>query len=517
MASEQFSLCWDNFHKNMSSGMNSLLESGDLVDVTLAVEGKFLKAHKMVLSVCSPYFKELFKTNPCQHPIVFMKDVSYVAISDLLQFMYQGEVQVSQDNLTTFIKTAEALQIKGLTGDGNGSTDADSEPVQEKPTRHIDESYKPSPRPKKQLPAPVVTTTPAVKRPRLSASSNDSQSAPIAIAKTEPSSTGVDSSSVQFKVEPYDLNQSVTIPDDGDDNFDENLDDNTVDDTEDYSMMEGEEPQAGTSTDGTGEGQELSFKEFKAESPNFLEESPQGSSKTAECYHRVYDKFIEWCYENNFGDYTESTLLAFFKDRASRPGFKANSLWSYYSMLKTKLLSVHNINILEFKKLRRYLKEENEGWHRKMSPGLSEEQFLRFIHEAPDEKYLAVKVIFIIGVYGQCKRDELNNLKVQDVEDSGGILYVKFKDSNQKKSRTCTISEARFLEICRKYICLRPAGMNNSRFFIRYADGKCFRSPMGIHKIGGVPREVARYLNLPNWEAFTGHCFKRVSLYVTGK
>ena len=119
MASEQFSLCWDNFHKNMSSGMNSLLENEDLVDVTLAVEGKYLKAHKMVLSVCSPYFRELFKMNPCKHPIVFMKDVSYIAMSDLLQFMYQGEVQVSQDNLTTFIKTAEALQIKGLTGDGN--------------------------------------------------------------------------------------------------------------------------------------------------------------------------------------------------------------------------------------------------------------------------------------------------------------------------------------------------------------------------------------------------------------
>nr|CAI5858119.1 unnamed protein product [Callosobruchus analis] len=105
----------------MSSGMNSLLESEDLVDVTLAVQGKCLKAHKMVLSVCSPYFKELFKSNPCQHPIVFMKDVSYEALSDLLQFMYQGEVQVSQENLTTFIKTAEALQIKGLTADGNVS------------------------------------------------------------------------------------------------------------------------------------------------------------------------------------------------------------------------------------------------------------------------------------------------------------------------------------------------------------------------------------------------------------
>ncbi|KAJ8919039.1 hypothetical protein NQ315_016945 [Exocentrus adspersus] len=260
MASEQFSLCWDNFHKNMSSGMNSLLENEDLVDVTLAVEGKCLKAHKMVLSVCSPYFKELFKSNPCQHPIVFMKDVSYVAISDLLQFMYQGEVQVSQENLTTFIKTAEALQIKGLTGDGNGSADNDTvEPSAEKPV-HQTEEYKPMPRPKKQ-PAPI-TPAPAIKRPRLSVSSTDSQPLPTMVTKSEPV-TSVPSSgseSVQFKMEPYEQTPSL-IDDAGDENFgDDALDDANVDDTEDYSMMEGgvgeEEPQAGTSTDGAGEGQD---------------------------------------------------------------------------------------------------------------------------------------------------------------------------------------------------------------------------------------------------------------------
>lgn len=121
MASEQFSLCWDNFYKNMSSGMHTLLETEELVDVTLAVEGKYLKAHKMILSVCSPYFRELFQMNPCKHPIVFMKDVSYVSMSDLLTFMYKGEVQVNQENLGSFIKTAEALQIKGLTADNNVS------------------------------------------------------------------------------------------------------------------------------------------------------------------------------------------------------------------------------------------------------------------------------------------------------------------------------------------------------------------------------------------------------------
>lgn len=117
MAEEQFSLCWDHFHKNMSSGMHALLESEELVDVTLAIEGKYLKAHKMVLSVCSPYFRELFQTNPCKHPIVFMKDVNYVVMSALLTFMYKGEVQINQENFANFIKTADALQIKGLTAD----------------------------------------------------------------------------------------------------------------------------------------------------------------------------------------------------------------------------------------------------------------------------------------------------------------------------------------------------------------------------------------------------------------
>ncbi|CAG9822907.1 unnamed protein product [Phaedon cochleariae] len=254
MASEQFSLCWDNFHKNMSSGMNSLLENEDLVDVTLAVQGKCLKAHKMVLSVCSPYFKELFKSNPCKHPIVFMKDVSYEALSDLLQFMYQGEVQVSQENLTTFIKTAEALQIKGLTGDGNGSTDPDvTETPMEKP--HVEE-YKPTPRPKKQQSAPLVTT-PSIKRPRLSTSESQ---VPPAITKTEPAVQSQSDSAVQFKMEPYDQSTNL-IDDTGDDNFgDDNLDDTANDDNEDYSMMESsmtgeEEPQAGTSADGAGEGQ----------------------------------------------------------------------------------------------------------------------------------------------------------------------------------------------------------------------------------------------------------------------
>lgn len=39
------------------------------MDVTLACDGKLLQAHKIVLAICSPYFQEMFITNPCRHPI----------------------------------------------------------------------------------------------------------------------------------------------------------------------------------------------------------------------------------------------------------------------------------------------------------------------------------------------------------------------------------------------------------------------------------------------------------------
>lgn len=65
---EQFSLCWNNFNTNLSAGFHESLCRGDLVDVTLAAEGQLVKAHRLVLSVCSPYFRKMFTQMPAnQH------------------------------------------------------------------------------------------------------------------------------------------------------------------------------------------------------------------------------------------------------------------------------------------------------------------------------------------------------------------------------------------------------------------------------------------------------------------
>ncbi|XP_033227175.1 protein tramtrack, alpha isoform-like isoform X1 [Belonocnema kinseyi] len=115
MASQRFCLRWNNHQSNLLSVFDQLLHDEAFVDVTLAVEGQLLRAHKMVLSACSPYFQALFVGHPDRHPIVILKDVPYVDMRSLLDFMYRGEVSVDQDRLTAFLRVAESLRIKGLT------------------------------------------------------------------------------------------------------------------------------------------------------------------------------------------------------------------------------------------------------------------------------------------------------------------------------------------------------------------------------------------------------------------
>ncbi|XP_013188422.2 longitudinals lacking protein isoform X1 [Amyelois transitella] len=111
---QQFCLRWNNHQSTLVSVFDTLLEKGIHVDCTLAAEGQTLKAHKVVLSACSPYFESVLSQQYDKHPIIILKDVKYAELRAMMDYMYRGEVNISQDQLAALLKAAESLQIKGL-------------------------------------------------------------------------------------------------------------------------------------------------------------------------------------------------------------------------------------------------------------------------------------------------------------------------------------------------------------------------------------------------------------------
>ncbi|XP_065203411.1 protein bric-a-brac 2-like isoform X3 [Planococcus citri] len=111
---QQYALKWNDFHASILNSFRHLRDEEDFIDVTIACDGFSFTAHKVVLSACSPYFRSLLKANPCQHPIVILRDVRKQDMEALLRFMYNGEVHIGQEQLPDFLKTAQTLQVRGL-------------------------------------------------------------------------------------------------------------------------------------------------------------------------------------------------------------------------------------------------------------------------------------------------------------------------------------------------------------------------------------------------------------------
>ena len=134
MGTENFCLKWNDFESNMVTSFKNLRSDSDFFDITIGCHdsrGRVLKAHKVILSACSPFFRNILKMStgyPHPNPFIYLRGVSYNDLQCLLDFMYHGEVRVAQEDLNSFLAIAEELQIKGLTNKSGGSkTDGERE------------------------------------------------------------------------------------------------------------------------------------------------------------------------------------------------------------------------------------------------------------------------------------------------------------------------------------------------------------------------------------------------------
>ena len=115
MSDNKFCLHWKDFDTNMTKALKDLREENDFFDVTIACEDNQVQAHKVILSACSTFFRNILRRNPHQHPLLYLKGVKNKQLLDILDFMYNGEVNVVQEELKQFLSVAADLRVQGLT------------------------------------------------------------------------------------------------------------------------------------------------------------------------------------------------------------------------------------------------------------------------------------------------------------------------------------------------------------------------------------------------------------------
>ena len=124
MEGEKFCLRWNELDSNLSSAVRDLRDSRELLDLTLACgdrEEDQVQVHRVILSAASEFFRNLLRRLPHQHPVVYLKGIRQTDLEAVLSFVYNGEVNVAQQDLSSFLLAAEELKIKGLTQTQTGT------------------------------------------------------------------------------------------------------------------------------------------------------------------------------------------------------------------------------------------------------------------------------------------------------------------------------------------------------------------------------------------------------------
>ena len=91
----------------------------------------------------------------------------------------------------------------------------------------------------------------------------------------------------------------------------------------------------------------------------------------------------------------------------------------------------------------------------------------------------------MLGIVGGCRREELYNISLDDVQDTSSQLVVTIPISKTHQKRVFTVINEvegiKFLELYRRYVKLRPKNLPHKMLFVGCRNGRCISQRVGIH------------------------------------
>ena len=119
---ERYCLTWNDFQSKVTDSFKKLKDENDFFDVTLVTEDdRFVSAHKVVLSASSEFFKKILRKADHSKPLIYLNGVKFKELSKVIDYIYEGETNIFQDDLESFLLSAKKMKIDGLIGETKNS------------------------------------------------------------------------------------------------------------------------------------------------------------------------------------------------------------------------------------------------------------------------------------------------------------------------------------------------------------------------------------------------------------
>ena len=109
---EKFCLKWNDFQVNTSKSIIAFKQDKDFADVTLVSdEGSYIPAHRLILSMASEFFSDGLKKMNHPSPMIFLPGFDSKTLSSIIDYVYNDEVQLFQEDLDPFLDAAQKFNI----------------------------------------------------------------------------------------------------------------------------------------------------------------------------------------------------------------------------------------------------------------------------------------------------------------------------------------------------------------------------------------------------------------------
>ena len=109
-------LTWQSYSDHLREALTEMMTSSEFSDVTLVTDDKQqIKAHRNILSACSPVFKNILQLDSNNaNPVIYLRGIQHSEMEAIMQFIYLGKAMFYETRISEFLKVSKYLEIKDL-------------------------------------------------------------------------------------------------------------------------------------------------------------------------------------------------------------------------------------------------------------------------------------------------------------------------------------------------------------------------------------------------------------------